>query len=198
VCQVPVTDPVIAHLIRRCLRWNRRRSARGQALGVVRSIRRVTVTRSEFAGSAYPPDVITLTVHWYLRSAVLPRDVEEPLADRGIEADHATVFRWVVRFTPLFAEAAPPCRHNSGDRWFVDETQVKVLGRWRYLYRAVDQFGQVMDVPVSPNGTRKQPGGPHPGAGRRHLAGRGDHRPGRRLLGVLDELLPAAQHFTVP
>jgi len=56
----------------------------------------------------------------------------------------------VQRFTPLLAEAARPCRHRVGDRWQVDETYVKVSGRWRYVYRAVDQFGQVIDVLVSP------------------------------------------------
>src|ERR1700709_1447695 len=65
----------------------------------------------------------------------------ELLAERGIEVDHVTVYRWVQRFTPLFADAARPRRrHAVGDRWFVDETYVKVAGRWRYLYRAVDQF----------------------------------------------------------
>jgi len=57
-----------------------------------------------------------------------------------------TVFLWVLWFTPLFAEAARPCRHAAGDGWFADETYVKVGGRWCYLYRAVDQFGQVIDV----------------------------------------------------
>ena len=57
-----------------------------------------------------------------------------------------TVYRWVQRFTPLFADAARLLRHATGDRWFVDETYVKVAGRWRYLYRAVDQYGQVIDV----------------------------------------------------
>jgi IS6 family transposase len=56
----------------------------------------------------------------------------------------------VVRFTPLLAEAARPRRHAVGVRWFVDETYVKVAGRWRYVYRAIDQFGQVIDVFVSP------------------------------------------------
>ena len=50
------------------------------------------------------------------------------------------------RFTPEFIEVARPCRHASGDRWFVDETYVKVAGEWSYLYRAVDQHGQVIDV----------------------------------------------------
>jgi transposase, IS6 family len=63
--------------------------------------------------------------------------------------DHVTVYRWVLRFAPMLAEAARPCRHAVGDRWQVDETYVKVAGQWRYVYRAVDQFGQVIDVFVS-------------------------------------------------
>jgi transposase-like protein len=55
----------------------------------------------------------------------------------------------VPRFTPLLIDAARPCRHSVGDRWFVDETYVKVAGVWRYVYRAVDQYGQVIDVYVS-------------------------------------------------
>ena len=74
------------------------------------------------------------------------RDVEELLAERGVEVDHVTIYRWVRRFTPLLADAARFCRHAVGDQWFVDETYVKVSGRWRYVYRAVDQYGQVIDV----------------------------------------------------
>src|SRR5438445_10629751 len=54
--------------------------------------------------------------------------------------------KWI---TPLLADAARPCRHAVGDPWFVDETYVKVAGRWRYVYRAVDQHGQIIDVYVS-------------------------------------------------
>jgi transposase, IS6 family len=75
--------------------------------------------------------------------------VEELLAERGIEVDHVTVYRWVQTFTPVFIDAARPARHVTGDRWFVDETYVKLAGRWMYLYRAVDQHGQVIDVLVS-------------------------------------------------
>jgi hypothetical protein len=75
--------------------------------------------------------------------------VEELLAERGIAVDHVTIYRWVQRFTPLLIDAARPCRHVPGDRWFVDETYVKVSGRWVYLYRAIDQYGQVIDVLVS-------------------------------------------------
>jgi transposase-like protein len=109
-----------------------------------------SLARSAFAGFCFPPEVIVLSVRWYLRFALSYRDVEELLAERGVEVDHVTVYRWVLRFTPLLAEAARPCRHVAGDRWQVDETYVKVAGRWRYVYRAIDQFGQVIDVFVSP------------------------------------------------
>ena len=59
------------------------------------------------------------------------------------------MYRWVQRYTPLLAEAARPCRHAVGDRWQVDPTYVKVAGQWRYVNRAIDQFGQVIDVFVS-------------------------------------------------
>src|SRR5215213_1728578 len=103
-------------------------------------------TRSAFAGFRFPPDIILLAIRWYLRFGLSYRDVEELLAERGIEVDHVTVYRWVQRFTRLFADAARPLRHATGDRWFVDETYVKVAAQWRYLYRAVDQYGQVIDV----------------------------------------------------
>jgi hypothetical protein len=106
--------------------------------------------RSAFAGFRFPPDVIVVAVRWYLRFGLSYRNVEELLAERGVEVDHVTVYRWVQRFTPLLAEAARPCRHSVGDCWQVDETYVKVAGRWRYVYRAIDQFGQVIDVFVTP------------------------------------------------
>ena len=141
---------------------------------------RPAVDRSAFAGFRFPPEVITVAVRWYLRYGLSYRDVEELLAERGVEVDHVTVYRWVQRFTPLFADAARPLRHATGDRWFVDETYVKVAGRWRYLYRAVDQYGQVIDVLLSEQRDTA--------AARRFFtralalragAGRGDHRQGR-------------------
>jgi transposase-like protein len=104
---------------------------------------------SAFAGFRFPPEVITLSARWYLRYGLSYRDLEELLAERGIEVDHVTIFRWVQRFTPLFVEAARPLRRPVGNRWFVDETYGKVNGGWRYLSRAIDQFGQVIDVLVS-------------------------------------------------
>ena len=107
------------------------------------------MSASAFKGFCYPSEVIVLAVRWYLRYGLSYRDVEELLFERGVEVDHVTVFRWVQRFTPLLVDAGRPCRHAVGNRWFVDETYVKVAGRWRYVYRAVDQCGQIIDVYVS-------------------------------------------------
>jgi len=63
-----------------------------------------------------------------------------------------TLYRWVQRFTALLIDAARPCRHLAGSRWLVDETYVQVSGVWRYVYRAVDQRSQVIDVYVSQRG----------------------------------------------
>ena len=93
--------------------------------------------------------MIAVAVRWYLRYGLSYRDVEELLVERGIAVDHVTIYRWVQTFTPQLIDAARPARHAAGDRWFLDETYVKVAGRWTYLYRAVDQHGQVIDVLVS-------------------------------------------------
>jgi transposase-like protein len=142
--------------------------------------------------------VIVVAARWYLRFDLSYRDVEELLVERGVEVDHVTVYRWVQRFTPLLADAARFARHSPSDRWHVDETYVKVNGVWRYVYRAVDQYGQVIDVLVS---------------ARRDADADADRRFFRRALsvlkvtpgevvtdaaavypGVLDELIPSAWH----
>jgi IS6 family transposase len=103
----------------------------------------------------------------------------------------------VQRFTPLVIEAARPCRHSVGDRWFVDETYVRVAGVWRYVYRAVDQYGQVIDVYVSKR--RNIPAATT--FFEMMLAGRDRPREvttdlAAPLLRVIDELLPDALHDT--
>ncbi len=90
-----------------------------------------------------------MAVRWYLRYGLSYRDVEELLAERGIIVDHVTVYRWVQRFTPEYVEAARFSRHAPDDRWFADETYIKVAGRWTSVYRAIDQHGQVIDVMLS-------------------------------------------------
>jgi transposase-like protein len=146
----------------------------------------------------FPSDVIVLAVRWYLRFGLSYRDLEELLAERGVEVDHVTIYRWVLRFTPLLVDAARPCRHRVGDRWQVDETYVKVAGQWRYVYRAIDQFGQVIDVYVSPQRDTK--------AARRFFEraiGTTKITPAEVITdqapvypAVLEDLLPAAWHRT--
>jgi transposase-like protein len=154
--------------------------------------------RSAFAGYRFPPEVITLAVRWYLRFGLSYRDVEELLAEPGIDVDHVTLYRWVQRFAPRFAQAARARRHVVGDRWHVDETYLKIGGTWRYLFRAIDQFGQVIDVCLSPRRDAH--------AARRFFAqaiGRARISPVevttdryRLYPRVLEEVLPAAFHDT--
>jgi IS6 family transposase len=118
-----------------------------------------TPPKSALRGFRFPPEVIVVVVRWYLRYDLSYRDVEELLVERCVEVDHVTVFRWVQRFTPLLADAARFARHSPGDRWLVDETYVKVNGVWRYVYRTVDQYGQVVDVLVSARRVPLRPGG---------------------------------------
>jgi IS6 family transposase len=106
-----------------------------------RYLRPCPAPRSAFTGYRFPPEVITPAVRWYLRFGLSYRDVEELLSERGIVVDHVSIYRWVQRFAPEFAEAARARQHVIGDRWRVDETYVKVGGFWRYLFRAIDQSG---------------------------------------------------------
>ena len=155
------------------------------------------VPSSAFKGFRFPPEIIVLALRWYLRYGLSYRGVEELLAERRIEVDHVTVYRWVQRFTPLLADAAGPCRHSVGDRWYVDETHVKVAGRWRYVCRAIDQYGQIVDVYVSTKRDIR--------AARRFLTAalRAHGQPAEvvtdrapALRAVIDELIPAAFHNT--
>jgi transposase-like protein len=133
------------------------------------------------AGYRFPREVIAVAVRWYLRYGLSYRDVEELLAERGIEVDHVTVYRWVQTFTPAFISSARPARHATGDRWFVDETYLKVAGRWSYLYRAIDQHGQVIDVLVSERRSALLRGRSSPRTHLRSCSGRDHHGPGTGL-----------------
>ncbi|MGO8872930.1 MAG: IS6 family transposase [Acidimicrobiales bacterium] len=152
---------------------------------------------SAFAGFRYPPEVILIAVRWYLRYGLSYRDLEELLAERGIEVDHVTLYRWVRRFTPTLVNAAVPCRQVVSNRWFVDETSVKVSGPWWYVYRAVDEQGQVVDGLVSNERDTKA-------ATRIFAAAIGVHGPPAEvttdrspaLARAIAELVPAALHDT--
>ncbi|EDM71755.1 transposase, putative [Roseobacter sp. AzwK-3b] len=103
----------------------------------------------DFKGVDYPKSVILHAVFFYVRYAVSYRDLEEILAERGVAVDHATLNRWVVKFAPLIADRAQARKRKTAKSWRIDETYIKVKGRWTYLYRAVDRDGQTLDFMLS-------------------------------------------------
>ncbi len=156
--------------------------------------RPIRPSASGFAGFRFPPEIIPIAVHWYLRYGLSYRDTARR---SGIEVDHVTLFRWVQRSTPLLIDAARPCRHRMGGCWFVDETYVKVSGSWRYVYRVVDPYGQVIDVSVSKRGDRKAATKFFVGA----ISSHGEPAEvttdrGHALVRVVSELLADALHDT--
>jgi IS6 family transposase len=122
------------------------RGCRGETTRLVRPIQPPT---SAFAGFRFPPDVILIAVRWPCVTDFPTGISRSRSRERGIEVDRVTLFRRVQRFTPLLIDAARPRRHGVGGHWFIDETYVKVSGTWRYVYRAVDQYGLVIDVFMS-------------------------------------------------
>ena len=97
----------------------------------------------------FTPDVILCAVRWYLRYSLSYRDVQELLVERGLEIDHTTVWRWVQHFAPELEERTRPHLKPTNKSWRVDETYVRVKGRWFYLYRALDSAGATIDFFLS-------------------------------------------------
>ncbi len=105
---------------------------------------------SAFCGYRFPDDIIALAVRWYVRFRLPYADMSELLAERGVHVDPSTVFDGVQRFTPLYKNVARPHRRRVGARWSIDETYIRIAGRWCDACRAIDEEGQVIDVYVSP------------------------------------------------
>ena len=103
----------------------------------------------DFKGNHYPREVVLHAVFFYLRYAVSYRDLEEILQERGVDVDHATLNRWVVRYSPLIAKEAQRRKARTSSSWRMGETYIKVKGKWNYLYRAVDKFGKTLDFMLS-------------------------------------------------
>src|SRR6201987_3901028 len=102
-----------------------------------------------FKWRKFEPEVILLAVGWYLRFSLSYRDVEELLAERGVHADHVTVWRWVQRYAPEVNRPLRSRLNSTNDSWRVDETYIRVKGKWVYLYRAVDSSGATIDFLLS-------------------------------------------------
>jgi transposase-like protein len=98
-----------------------------------------------FKGAHFPPEVILMGVRWYLAYPLSTRHVEALMEERGVQVDHATINRWVIKYSPLLEDAFQRRKRPVGISWRLDETSIKVKGVWHYLYRAVDREGQTID-----------------------------------------------------
>jgi transposase-like protein len=104
-----------------------------------------------FKGAHFPKDLILMGVCWYVAYPLSSRHIEALMEERGVEVDHATIQRWVVKYSPPLEEAFHRCKRPVWVSWRMDETYIKVKGEWRYLYRglstarSVDKHGQTID-----------------------------------------------------
>lgn len=108
---------------------------------------------SSFSHHGFPDDVITLAVRWYVRYRLSYADVVAWFAERGLDVDRSTIYRWVQcsprGHLPLFQDVARVHRHPVGSKWRADETYTRLHGQWTYIYRAIDQHGQIVDADFS-------------------------------------------------
>ena len=98
-----------------------------------------------FKGVHFPQDIMLMGVRWYLAYPLSYRHVEELMAECGVRLDHATIQRWVVKYSPLLEKALHRRKRPVWVSWRLDETYIRVKGQWRYPYRAVDKYGQTID-----------------------------------------------------
>ena len=98
-----------------------------------------------FKGRHFDQEIIVLCVRWYLRYKLSFRDLAEMMAERGLSLAHTTIMRWIQCYVPEFEKRWNRFARPAGRSWRVDETYVKIRGRWTYLYRAVDKEGNTVD-----------------------------------------------------
>lgn len=104
---------------------------------------------TSFKGVHYPKSMILYAMYFYVRYAVSYRALEEIMAERGVDVDHATLNRWVVKFSTDLAAEAQKRKRQTANSWRMDETYVQVKDQWAYLYRAVDRDGRTLDFMLS-------------------------------------------------
>jgi putative transposase len=98
-----------------------------------------------FKGAHFPPAVILMGIRWYLAYPLSTRHVEELMEERGVDVDHATINRWVIKYSPQLEEAFHRRKRTVWTSWRMDETYIRIKGEWKYLYRAVDKYGKTID-----------------------------------------------------
>ena len=102
-----------------------------------------------FKGYHFPSEIILETIRYYLAYKLSYRDIEEIQLERGVKVDHTTINRWVINFTPILEHNLRRKKKSMSGSWRMDETYIKVKGKWCYYYRAVDKFGSVVDYYLS-------------------------------------------------
>ena len=101
-------------------------------------------------GRHFKKTIILMAIRWYLAYTLSYPDIEELISERGVTVDHSTINRWVVKYSPrLEAEFSKRHKRNIGSSWRMDETYVRVKGKWFYLYRAVDKSGKIINFMLS-------------------------------------------------
>ena len=103
-----------------------------------------------FRGRHFRDEIIVLCVRWYLRYPLSYRNLEEMMAERGLQVDHSTIARWVLSYAPVLNERIRAEMRRPTGSWRVDETYIRVAGQWTYLYRAIDSAGDTIDFLLSP------------------------------------------------
>ena len=111
---------------------------------------------SDFKGRHFPGEIVLWAVRWYCRYGISYRDLEEMMTERGTAVDHSTIYRWVQHYAPEIEKRLRwKWRRPGSNSWRIDETYVKVGGKWTYLYRAVDKGGDTIDFYLSPTRNAK-------------------------------------------
>jgi len=93
----------------------------------------------KFKGCHFPKAIVLQSVYWYLRYSLSYRYIKELMNERGVDVDHSSVQRWVVKYTGIVEESFRKKKKSVGKSWRMDETYIKIKGKWHYLYRAVDK-----------------------------------------------------------
>ena len=104
-----------------------------------------------FKGRHFLKDIILMAVRWYVAYNLSYRDIEELMAERGIKVDHSTINRWVIKYAPELLKNFKSKKKAVNKSWRMDETYIKNKGKWYYLYRAVDKFGNTIDFLLTKN-----------------------------------------------